>query len=363
MKRFFLLWLILIYPIQVLSWSAHNQLTQHALAKVSWLDRWDQVTVTSFESFLKTTFSPTFTPKDFLDLYQLNSKYQIAYKKKPGAWTSAKEILIHYSDEPDWGMDRDLNLSPDQKYMGGTQGPTSQAFRHLFLKKWTVTAPWRTFHIPLRELGEAPERAQLFFDLAQKAFEAKELYWTFRFLAWSLHYVQDLNQPFHASQLLTPRFVEWKDLTHFEKLISRTTQNISNYHFLYEYYVEYRLTQNHELSKALEGIDFFTSSSAYLLARHSADHASHSSYTLGEASFHFFGETYLSPDRNVASTPKDQWEMSKFDHPPYLTQKEKKKFMTSTKESLTKTGYFTRSLLELAKEEFLRKGRVPPSEK
>lgn len=63
-------------------------------------------------------------------------------------------------------MDTDLNVSKFQKFTGGSQG-----FRHQYYDIWFI------------RLGQGPERAQYWFDLAEKAHEKGDDYWTFRFLA------------------------------------------------------------------------------------------------------------------------------------------------------------------------------------
>ncbi len=333
------------------------------LKDVAWLKKWDAIQVTSFQKFLPKAFAKGYKDTDFLRQYQLSPGTKIIFKhhEKEGEKVSAAWILIHYTDEPDWGMDQNLNISPDQKFMGGTKGPTSQAFRHLYWKKWSPRAPWRTFHIPPREMGEALKRAQTFYDLAQTAFEVKEPYWAFRFLAWSLHYIQDLGQPFHSSQLLTPKFISWDSVLGFERLIKRTTQIISNYHFMYEDYVVFRTEKElknkfkHHFIPALKGTTFMTSSSAFLIARHSADDSNHLSYAIGEACYIFFGDQFLNPSIDVPNSPKGKFPLALYENSSSLSQKEKIVFLKNTAKSLQKTAFYTRSLLELAKEEFLKK--------
>ena len=352
-----------IFETFALGWGRHDLLTTFAIEEVAWLKQWKAIEVTSFQEFLPKAFARNYKDSDFLRQYQLNPSTKMIFKhnEKKGEKVSAAWILIHYTDEPDWGMDQNLDISPNQKFMGGTKGPTSQAFRHLYWKKWTARAPWRTFHIPPREMGEALKRAQSFYDLAQTAFEVGKPYWAFRFLAWSLHYIQDLGQPFHSSQLLTPKFIDWNSIFNFEILIKRTTQIISNYHFMYEDYVVFRIEEefknkfkNHFIS-ALKGTTFMNSSSAYLIARHSADDSNRLSYSIGEASYTFFGEQFLDSSIDVPNSPKGKFPLSPYEKSSKLSQKEKTLFLKNTAKSLQKTAFYTRSLLELAKEDFLQK--------
>ncbi len=345
------------------AWGRHDLLTPFAIEDVAWLNSWNTIEVTSFQHFLSKAFAKDYKENNFLRQYQLNPTTKVIFKhhEQEGQKMTASWILIHYVDEPDWGMDQNLDISADQKFMGGTKGPTSQAFRHLYWKKWNLKAPWRTFHIPPREMGEALKRAQIFYDLAQTAFEAKEPYWAFRFLAWTLHYIQDLGQPFHSCQLLTPKFIAWNSLLSFETLIKRTTQIISNYHFIYEDYVVFRIEEEVQnkfkkyFISALKGTTFMNSSSAYLIARHSADDSNHLSYAIGEASYTFFGDQFLNPSIDVPNSPKGKFPLSPYEQSLRLSEKEKTIFLQNTAKSLEKTAFYTRSLLELAKEEFLKK--------
>ena len=363
MKTISSLFLLLILETSAWGWGRHELLTTFVVEDVAWLKEWNTIQVTPFQKLLPKAFAKDYKDTDFLRQYQLNptTKIILKHNEKEGTQVSASWILIHYVDEPDWGMDQNLDISPDQKFMGGTKGPTSQAFRHLYWKKWSVSAPWRTFHVPPREMGQALKRAQTFYDLAQTAFEVKEPYWAFRFLAWSLHYIQDLGQPFHSSQLLTPKFIAWDSVFSFETLIKRTTQIISNYHFIYEDYVVFRIEEEikNKLKKyfisALKGDTFMNSSSAYLIARHSADDSNRLSYAIGEACYTFFGDQFLNPSIDVPNSPKGKFPLSPYEQSSSLSQKEKTLFLKNTAKSLQKTAFYTRSLLELAKDEFLQK--------
>jgi len=364
---FFFMWI----STHAYGWGRHDLLTRYAIEDVQWLDQFDHIQVTPFKQFVQKVFTKDFTKKDFLAQYQLQPSYTIGFKdpthehakqlKQPGEKTTARSILIAYSHEPDWGMDRDLNISPDQKFMGGTKGPTSQAFRHFYYKKWSLSHPLSTLHFPPRAMGEALKRAQLYYILAEDAFQSGEPYWAFRFLAWSLHYIQDLGQPFHSNQLLTPKFISWNDLFNFKKLNKRTTQIISNYHFVYERYVVYQIQKEIDnrdrkkrFIKALGGTKFVHSSSALLLAKHISDFSNGFSYVTGENCFTFFGKKFLDASVDVPNQPHLKQKMAGFGKSTRLSRKVKNEFLKNTAETLRKTGVYTRSLLELAKEEFLK---------
>jgi hypothetical protein len=151
---------------------------------------------------------------------------------------TAFDILVEAVKQPDDGMDQNLNITPDQKYMGGFEGPSSQAIRHMYYRPFSMMAPLTTFHYPLREMGEAPERAEIYFQLAGYAKAGGHPYWAWRFLAWGLHYVQDLTQPFHASQFGSFRLLPLGVLLTlgWEPFVKETTRIVGNYHIALEQY-------------------------------------------------------------------------------------------------------------------------------
>jgi hypothetical protein len=170
---------------------------------------------------------------------------------------TGREILAGTPvDDPDDGMDRDLPYPPEsydpegfQKWMGGSKGPTSQGFRHMYFGGWQLWHPIRTFQIPASPVGYAPARA------ATMAIKAREMIhrggmdaaWGYRVLGWALHYVQDLAQPFHAVQIPDLRMVpwyaalQWPPKAGFGELVRETTRTISNYHWAFEQYTLKRL--------------------------------------------------------------------------------------------------------------------------
>jgi hypothetical protein len=168
---------------------------------------------------------------------QLQIKYALGEEKRP---VSAREILAGYSGEPDWGMDKGLDASRDQLLMGGKDGKmtSSQGFRHM------------SFLFGL--LGEAPRRAQLFFDLGKRAIEKGHPYWGFRFAAWGMHYLEDMGTPVHTSMLPTAKYIRLKGMLRprdasgtprFNKnvikdVVAGSATINANYHFLYEHYVD-----------------------------------------------------------------------------------------------------------------------------
>ncbi|OFZ80798.1 MAG: hypothetical protein A2583_08455 [Bdellovibrionales bacterium RIFOXYD1_FULL_53_11] len=66
-------------------------------------------------------------------------------------------------------------------------------------------------------------------------------------LSWALHYLEDLGNPYHSSQIPTLRMVPWQALwtwppqKAFEDLVSQSSRVISNYHRAFENYIEVRM--------------------------------------------------------------------------------------------------------------------------
>ena len=116
-----------------------------------------------------------------------------------GETMSAMEVLSTFSDEPDWGMDQDLFLIEKYGYgpppYGSASGMSSQAPFHMaFLHENSLM----TTVVPRVRTNFMAERFQAFVSLARLAFRKGIEYWGWRFLAWAMHYLQDLTEPYHA---------------------------------------------------------------------------------------------------------------------------------------------------------------------
>lgn len=145
-------------------------------------------------------------------------------------------LVSNMVDEPDFGMDQNLPDSADpshfRKWMGGATGPTSQGFRHMYFSGVQLKHPLDTFQIPLGAVGEALERIQILKAVSQRYFSEGKKFWGIRTLLWELHYIQDLNQPFHVVQVPSLRLLPWKKI--FPHFIQASTHAIANYHYAYE---------------------------------------------------------------------------------------------------------------------------------
>ncbi len=271
------------------SWSeeTHKRLVAEASGSVNWLDRYRDLKVTPFEAMVRDVLgeSPAPAPASAFKFFgaktraakreaylqstasiadptlrsfaqhlllsnKLEVKYALGEKQRP---ISAREVIAGYAGEPDWGMDKGLDAARDQKLMGGTDGKmtSSQGFRHMSFLGGLF--------------GQAPRRAQLFFDLGARAIQKGHSYWGFRFVAWGLHYLEDMGAPVHTNMLPTGRYVRLKGMLrvadasgakHFNKgalkdIVLGSASINANYHFLYENFVDEAYTAGGPAAKAL----------------------------------------------------------------------------------------------------------------
>ena len=181
----------------------------------------------------------------------------------PGEPIRAFEVLSTFSDEPDWGMDQDLFLVREYSYgprpFGSATGVSSQAPFHMaFLHESRLAG------IVLPRLAKSfmAERIDIFLALAKLAFEKGIDYWGWRFLAWAMHYLQDLTQPYHASAFPPSRMGMLRGFVfsaHFRGF-SRVSRNyLKNRHMLFEAIVHLMLNnaiknrQDHPFLRTLAG--------------------------------------------------------------------------------------------------------------
>lgn len=126
---------------------------------------------------------------------------------RPGEMVAPLTVLATASDEPDYGLD--INLWADSPSEWGklynfgnlpfgnpslsfsTQAPFHMGFMHESAILYTA-APFLKRNYPQL-------RSYQFSTLAALAFRTGHPYWGWRFAGLSLHYLQDLTQPYHAS--------------------------------------------------------------------------------------------------------------------------------------------------------------------
>lgn len=131
-----------------------------------------------------------------------------------GQKVCGRDILITASDEPDYGHDIGLwSDSPNiagntdkQRYNFGvqpygtstipfgTQAPFHMGFFH---ENWLINLAASS----IVNHSYVEHRIKQYLELSKFSFATGHDYWGFRFLGWGLHYVQDLNQPYHSTML------------------------------------------------------------------------------------------------------------------------------------------------------------------
>jgi len=197
-----LILLALIFSsINIFSWNSHYFYTELAIKNNDWINSFPKIEVTSY------TY-------ENLDQDEYNPEFVIKYVEGGiGKKTKASDILLNYSDEPDWDLDTELDLNKIQALTGGSQG-----YRHMYFSVFGG----------LLRAGDAPKRANHFFDMSKIAFKKGDYYWGFRFAARAIHYLEDISQPYHTYP--APVNVLFKKFFHVKKL----TKLVTNAHYGYE---------------------------------------------------------------------------------------------------------------------------------
>ena len=240
----------ILWPLHARAWSEaeHHLLTQKALEPVaaSWnLNK--PVAVHSFDQFLKAwgiKHPEIKTREAFAQKLAINPQSpfdQLFDAERTQQRRTPLQILTDHAIDPDDGRDQNLPIAifKDQFWFGGGTGVSTQAFRHIEKPPWA-------FGFPFRKLGEATDRIQIYFDLAQESKKIGENYWAWRFLACALHYVEDLNQPYHAAQA-SPQML-WLGLkayatwgrTSDKGILGTIAHLMSNTHLFFEAYTEWQ---------------------------------------------------------------------------------------------------------------------------
>lgn len=126
---------------------------------------------------------------------------------QPGDMVDALTVLATATDEPDYGLDIHLwEDSPSE--WGKVMGLGNQPFGNPSLP-YSSQAPFHMgFYHESKLIYAAADfvkrtfpllRNHQFSTLSALAFRTGHTYWGWRFAGMSLHYLQDLSQPFHAS--------------------------------------------------------------------------------------------------------------------------------------------------------------------
>jgi len=267
-------------------------MTREVVRDLGWLDDFGNVTVTEYlyDDASINQIKIRYFNNESMELGPSDFYYHALYEPvlffkgaKVGSQMTARQILTDFSDEPDWEMDQNLDLSWMQVFHGESQG-----YRHMYY-------PGLTFHLPMGfyPQGKTPERVEHFYQLSKEAFKKNDTYWGFRFLARAMHYVQDMAQPYHSRQLYW-RFIDLTDPYY------GTVQTIKNYHFAYESYESnlFRLEEQGVMPRLLSNALRYslpvevrdTEQLVNYVARRGYWHSSHTM----SISYQFLGEKYKS---------------------------------------------------------------------
>lgn len=325
--RMFLFAGILLGSLPASAWSpyTHGRLAEESLKEVA--QEWKlntPVLITSFDQFLKKMGQekPEIkTRDDFIRWLKINprSRFDKPYAQEiVFATTTPLKILIAYAPRPDDGRDKNLSYDPGvQFWFGSGTATVSQAFRHMEKPSFHLKHPLDTFGFPLGSVGQASERAQIYFDLSLLAYKLGEPYWAWNFLGCALHYIQDIQNPYHAAQLLPPIAIKgipayWNWGRRMDWGIIKTLTHLtSNLHHYFEGYVEWVLRPETPLNpimdyktlwvEALRGKDFFeskkidSSRSIRQLAKGIRDFSNHFAFESLQATLDLSGDQLIGP--------------------------------------------------------------------
>ncbi len=304
--------LMLAAAPQARAWDHHDALTALALRDIPVLD--SSVVPETLDAYLTASLRAG-GKAVFLRAIKVNPTTDFPSRAGEafGAPVAARAVISAYADEPDWGLDQSLfDYYPelwkdDYQFMGGRTGPQTRAFRHMYWPGGFYRQPSPPARIPVHDptpLGEAPQRCSLFFSLAREAFASGHPYWGARFLAWSLHYLEDLGQPFHATQLATTMFVRpTPDGRSID--VEKTTRVVAYFHLAVDGFPQHSGEgPNGGPLRARETADLVGTaaipfSSALSLAQDAAVVSAGQAQVLGEAAADFFPD----PDAGALADP------------------------------------------------------------
>ncbi|MBM9576874.1 hypothetical protein JWG45_06870 [Leptospira sp. 201903070] len=169
---------------------------------------------------------------------------------KTGSKMPIRSVLFTYIDEPDWGMDHSLWGITEYGYgkqpYGKPEGEGSKAPFHIQFQNenWLISI----FAPEVVEGGMMLDRIELFSRLSKLAGRTGHEYWRYRFAAWACHYLQDIGQPYHSKAVPDAGFFYYLKFVFSSKeakkeMKAKSTQLVTNRHFLYEDFVSYGLIQ------------------------------------------------------------------------------------------------------------------------
>lgn len=216
-----------------------------------------------------------------------------------GDMVSVLDVVASATDDPDFGMDVGLyennNTEFGRKYgLGeqpfgdpkleyGSQAPIHMGFFHeAEIIQFAANYLQKTY----------PEyRIHQYQMLAKLAFRKGEDYWGWRFLGWGLHYLIDLQQPYHAKVFpgLSTAELLWinaKVMAGAEEEMDHAIQLLSNRHSVFEQFQQQVLTEvfrsknwEHPVYKSLKQagkkMDYFPDFAREVVSKEAYDLADH----------------------------------------------------------------------------------------
>ncbi len=172
-----------------------------------------------------------------------------------GETVSALDVAASATDDPDFGLDVGLYENNNTEF-GKIYGFGEQPFGNPKLEYGSQAPIHMGFYHESRILYIAadfiqqtyPEyRIRQYQTLARLAFQKGEDYWGWRFLGWGLHYLIDLQQPYHSTVLpgVSTTKMMWmnvKAMAGFDKDSNHAVQLVSNRHSVFERFQQEELT-------------------------------------------------------------------------------------------------------------------------
>lgn len=358
--------LIFAPPLKAWDGPTHAAIVRLALQDAPQLSR--PLPVESLADYLAGTRYKTVA--SFISTLHLNPGASFPLRlpgEKPGGLAAAGDILQAYAVEPDWGMDVNVCVAypgfcgKEYEFMGAfTPGLASQGFRHMYWPGGYLKL--LTEHIPIpvhvdKPLGQAQDRCQLFFDLSLEAAQTGHPYWAARFLAWSLHYAQDLTLPYHASQLPSPKL---KYFSHYLPSAKLTIKKVTYYHLAFELYLNMLVEGNSRLGplgekvtgslrRSISGAEGLRQGTARDIAKAAALYSSQVARRSADASLTYFPKIDVKdtdPEGYLESKEFDQAVTDRFRTGPLLDE-----FVGVAGKCLTEAGAVTKTMLAIHQKE------------
>lgn len=237
MKKVLLVFFLFTVTL-IFGWSGHSTMTNLIVSKLrdSVMD-FVEITPYSYGTFDDRPYNAdsfpfgdylgkTFVPEEDSILFKQLFDNPYPVDNKAPIW----QILSIYSYEPDMGMDKNFEVTGLESILGDSQGT-----RHMEYRLGPV------------KIGNVTSQPSYFAELAKIAWEKGDEYWTFRFIARGMHYMEDTGQPFHTFP--APLYVLSNLVFDFDKWMGI----LVNYHYAYDFYGGYLLWKEYPpLLKAIE---------------------------------------------------------------------------------------------------------------